>query len=1044
MQNYSMTVVLLIFSTSVLLADAAPSALVRSMRDSDPSVHIRERGIDFAVYQRVTSTTNGNDIISSTTNEFTLLENGLHYLEGGEWKTSEDLIESFPGGAVARRGPNKTIFSPVLKAEAVFDMETSEGDRIRGGVRSIQLTDYKTGRSVVLASVKDGIRGEVVPPNQVVYRDGFDGLAADVLYVWKHNFFSQNVILRKRPMLPPEMDPATTRLEVVSELVESPEPVLNSRAIANPDGSKRRDDVTFRLGSLLTLHGRAFPVSGEKSLVLTGDPLADENSVGVAKEYFQLNDGRKFLIESVGWEEIQPMLKTLDTASIGDGAAAAIRHLADSRTWPDRVAPLEKKEPMQLASVPYQSTGFLVDVSWVPLSGSTSSYTFLSGKTYYIAQSFYLAGTATTTFQPGCVIKYGNNAWLLLHCPFTFPPSGQLMPVLTSKDDDAFGVMISGSTHVPSEMADGALWLYFVAEQTTEIKNVRIRYAKKSIRLDAYNGAEPVHTVKDSLLQYGQTGIYGSMTDGTVVLDNVKQCDVDQPVNCACFAVVGSMTADCSALYTVANFAGIKQQGESGSDIPDTMGAVGPNHFMVILNAQTPGYSVAVYNKYTGARVSPPTTTLSQFFTVNVTSGPYFGTYPSTAPGCVDSQIVFDQDSQRWIAITMDRSIHGTTSGSSRYVLLAVSNGSDPYAIPGDDWYLTNWKHYLVPFAPDESTCDIDRPILGVDKNGIYICVKVFGCDPEDEIGQIKIAAIPKAPLIANPPTASTVQENFVLTVSHFGGGPLMNQAINFESISTADPAWFILNASDKLYYNRLRWINGMNNSPQWELSVPGVPGAWPSLAITQTFRILANGQANIDIEAPQYGSSGKADIASGLMCAYTRMIAGVQYLWTCHAVGVNRNGTHEPTASPSNPADRSGIAWYKIRLDATVTIENWGRVYDNATTSPKFYYTPSLAVNKNGDMVLGFSGSSVTEYISAYYSGRLGTGEILPVPRRYFEGKDVHYSSQSPFKWGDYSFSCLDPDGLTVWSIQAYSETTSGMVGERAWGTRIVGISTR
>ena len=72
-----------------------------------------------------------------------------------------------------------------------------------------------------MGTVKASVRGEVVPPNQVVYRSGFDGLDADVLFVWRHNSISQNVIVKKRPVLPDGLNPATTRLEVVTELVES-------------------------------------------------------------------------------------------------------------------------------------------------------------------------------------------------------------------------------------------------------------------------------------------------------------------------------------------------------------------------------------------------------------------------------------------------------------------------------------------------------------------------------------------------------------------------------------------------------------------------------------------------------------------------------------------------------------------------------------------------------------------------------------------------------------------------------------------------------
>ena len=108
-------------------------------------------------------------------------------------------------------------------------LQTSDGLRLRGGVRAIQLTDLATGKSLVLATVKPSAPGELLPPNRVVFRSGFEGLDADVLYVWKHNLFSQNVILNEQPSLPAEMDPKTTVLEVVTEFVEAPVPVLNEQ-----------------------------------------------------------------------------------------------------------------------------------------------------------------------------------------------------------------------------------------------------------------------------------------------------------------------------------------------------------------------------------------------------------------------------------------------------------------------------------------------------------------------------------------------------------------------------------------------------------------------------------------------------------------------------------------------------------------------------------------------------------------------------------------------------------------------------------------------
>src|SRR5881296_79516 len=77
----------------------------------------------------------------------------------------------------------------------------------KGGLRAIHLTDVASGQSVVLATVKRSVPGELIPPNQVVYRSAFDGVEADVLYIWKHNAFSQNIIIKENPPpLPPGLD----------------------------------------------------------------------------------------------------------------------------------------------------------------------------------------------------------------------------------------------------------------------------------------------------------------------------------------------------------------------------------------------------------------------------------------------------------------------------------------------------------------------------------------------------------------------------------------------------------------------------------------------------------------------------------------------------------------------------------------------------------------------------------------------------------------------------------------------------------------------
>lgn len=137
---------LLPFLSGTLLYSASILAQVTPVPNQDYTVI--DRGQDFAVYRRTPMLTNDTGLVGAQTNEFTVLDHGMNYLQNGERHESQDLVESFADGAIARYGAYQTIFSPDLNSEAVFDISTPDSQRIRGGVRAIQLTDVATGKSV--------------------------------------------------------------------------------------------------------------------------------------------------------------------------------------------------------------------------------------------------------------------------------------------------------------------------------------------------------------------------------------------------------------------------------------------------------------------------------------------------------------------------------------------------------------------------------------------------------------------------------------------------------------------------------------------------------------------------------------------------------------------------------------------------------------------------------------------------------------------------------------------------------------------------------
>jgi hypothetical protein len=98
----------------------------------------------------------------------------------------------------------------------------------------------------------------------------------------------------------------------------------------------------------------------------------------------------------------------------------------------------------------------------------------------------------------------------------------------------------------------------------------------------------------------------------------------------------------------------------------------------------------------------------------------------------------------------------------------------------------------------------------------------------------------------------------------------------------------------------------------------------------------------------------------------------------------------------------------------------------------------PSVAMNGNGDIALGFSLSAATStYPSIHYTGRRSTdplGQMTVAEQTIINGTgSQNYSSYG--RWGDYSMMSVDPtDDQTFWYTDEYVQTTGGWT----WQTRI------
>jgi hypothetical protein len=169
---------------------------------------------------------------------------------------------------------------------------------------------------------------------------------------------------------------------------------------------------------------------------------------------------------------------------------------------------------------------------------------------------------------------------------------------------------------------------------------------------------------------------------------------------------------------------------------------------------------------------------------------------------------------------------------------------------------------------------------------------------------------------------------------------------------------------------------------------------------------------SDASIVAPQHGSS------MGISTNDTRIANAVLRngkLWFVQTVFL-------PAASPTH----SSLQWWKTT--ATGQVLDFGRIDD--TKGEVFAAFPSIAVNRQEDVVIGFSQFSAQSYASAAYVSRSAGdppgGMRAPIIARAGDGTFVSYVQ----RWGDYSSTVADPDELTFWTIQEYASTPLGRFG--------------
>ena len=190
-----------------------------------------------------------------------------------------------------------------------------------------------------------------------------------------------------------------------------------------------------------------------------------------------------------------------------------------------------------------------------------------------------------------------------------------------------------------------------------------------------------------------------------------------------------------------------------------------------------------------------------------------------------------------------------------------------------------------------------------------------------------------------------------------------------------------------------------------------------PTVISVAAFTPLCDGGRDC---VPQPLTDTKLDsLADRLMyrLAY-RKFSNHESLVVNHSVAVNNSG---------------GIRWYEIRSPGSTPV-----VYQQGTYAPdsNYRWMGSIAMDKIGDVAVGYSIASAAVYPSIAFAGRVPSDPagVLEAETSVIVGS----GSQTPnlTRWGDYSAMTVDPiDDCTFWYTQEYILAN----GAWNWNTRIV-----
>lgn len=435
------------------------------------------------------------------------------------------------------------------------------------------------------------------------------------------------------------------------------------------------------------------------------------------------------------------------------------------------------------------------------------------------------------------------------------------------------------------------------------------------------------------------------------------------------------------APLAVSNF---PAQPDGGVIPPDTHGAVGLDKVMSTLNT-----NYQVQNKVTGAVVS--TVTIGGFWGATGANNPY------------DPKTLYDPYNNRWILTAVsDRA----TANSS--ILIGVSQTSDP-----------NGLYYLSRFDADNlNTRFADFPSIGFNKNWITITVNMHS-NSTGAFVEGRVLAMD----YASARGGNLGISRYFTGITQGQGGFNMQPAVSYSPTVTEGYLASQGSSASATYFFFV-----MTGTP----SLPALRAA-----VTRNNLLGAWSQPGGDIlpQAPEPNGTGTRKIDSR-DSRILNMVYRNGSVYFCQTVGL-------PAGRTPETIDRTAAQW--VQANASGTFLQGGRVEDPTATQTNggnWYAYPSLSVNRENSLLMGFSQFSSDSFASAGYAFRAASDPAgtmrEPVIYKAGEGYYEKTLGGARNRWGNYSNTQVDPSNdRDFWTIQEYAMQPVGTGTDSGrWGT--------